>query len=246
VAGPDAAHPGVGQLWRRAAALAAAASLLAVADSGLAASAGAFDNVGRPATVSFSARPSAGADASITEGAPNDWARPYFGADSSWRRYTLRPTSPGGYTVWLDSIETSDVAALRAHPIVSCYRFHHFSMPVRQLVTLSSGIVAQRIVYTRPDGAQWHTLAWEWPVAGVAGGAVRHERIVLFGSSLRAVQLGVPEVTRAAGVPIRETLLGLLDQRKPDADTNTSLTAALVTRANVLISLHVHPKEGTA
>jgi hypothetical protein len=211
---------------------------VALLDSGLSSSASAFDNGGRPAAVAFAQREEVGSGASIVAVSQNDWARTYFGPDSQWRRYVLQPQRRDGYTVWLDAIDTSDLAALRAHPVAGCYRFHGFATPVRKRVVLAAGVVAQRFVYTRPDGAQWHTLSWQWPVT-TADGRVRQERVVLLASSLREAPVAVSPEGRRPGLPVRDTLVELLDRNAPDHDANPALTAALVARADSVIRSHL-------
>lgn len=223
---------------RRTAGFAVVAVAVALLDSGLSSSASAFDNGGRPAAVAFAQREEVGSGASIVAVSQNDWARTYFGPDSQWRRYVLQPQRRDGYTVWLDAIDTSDLAALRAHPVAGCYRFHGFATPVRKRVVLAAGVVAQRFVYTRPDGAQWHTLSWQWPVT-TADGRVRQERVVLLASSLREAPVAVSPEGRRPGLPVRDTLVELLDRNAPDHDANPALTAALVARADSLIRSHL-------
>ena len=162
----DGAAPLVpGRFRRRAAAVIVVAALLGVADFGLRDAAGAFDNSGLPAAQPLSVMRSEPTGTTLTALGPYDWSRAYFGEHSTWRRFVLRPvTARTGYTVWLDSIVTDDIGALHAHPLATCYRFHGFSTPVRQTVQLTHGVVAQRFVYVRRDGAEWHSLSWEWPV----------------------------------------------------------------------------------
>jgi hypothetical protein len=103
---------------------------------------------------------------------------------------------------------------------------------------LAQGVVAQRFVYTRPDGAQWHTLSWQWPVT-TGQGEVRQERVVLLASSLREAPAAVSPEGRLPGVPVRDTLAAILDRGAPDHDANPALTAALVARADALIPTHL-------
>ncbi|MGZ6825807.1 MAG: hypothetical protein ACXVGH_03365, partial [Mycobacteriales bacterium] len=119
-----------------------------------------------------------------------------------------------------------------------CYRFHGFATPVRKRVVLAEGVVAQRFVYTRPDGAQWHTLSWQWPVTS-ADGTVHQERVVLLASSLRQAPVTVSPEGRMPGLPVRDTLAALLDRNAPDDDANPALTAALVARADSVIRTHL-------
>jgi hypothetical protein len=78
----------------------------------------------------------------------------------------------------------------------------------------------------------------------LGAGQVRHERIVLFGSSLRAAELAAVSAPRPGGPAIRDTLLKALDRGAPDVDNNPSLSRALMSRANTLIALHVTPTSG--
>ena len=107
-----------GRYRRRAAAVIVVAALLGVADFGLRDAAGAFDNSGLPAAQPLSLTRAQPPGTTITALGPYDWSRAYFGENSTWRRFVLRPvTARTGYTVWLDSIVTDDMGALHAHPL---------------------------------------------------------------------------------------------------------------------------------
>jgi hypothetical protein len=69
---------------------------------------------------------------------------------------------------------------------------------------------------------------------------VRHERVVLFASSLRDAAVTSPDIARPSGPHLRDTLLGFLDRSRPDHDPNRAVTAALVAEADVLIAEHIH------
>ena len=233
-----------GRFRRRAAAVIVVAALLGVADFGLRDAAGAFDNSGLPAAQPLSVMRSEPPGTTLTALGPYDWSRAYFGEHSSWRRFVLRPVTPRtGYTVWLDSIVTDDIGALHAHPLATCYRFHGFSTPVRQTVQLTHGVVAQRFVYVRRDGAEWHSLSWEWPVRE-ADGKVVQERVVLFASSLRTVAVSAPEA--ALSFSIRGALLHAINRTRPDQDTNSAVSAALTHDAEFLVSRHLAQATATA
>jgi hypothetical protein len=155
----------------------------------------------------------------------------------------LRPVEARtGYTVWLDSIVTDDIGALHAHPLAACYRFHGFSTRVRQTVQLTHGVVAQRFVYERRDGAEWHSLSWEWPVQD-ANGKVVQERVVLFANSLRAVPVAAPEA--APHFSIRGALLHAINRTRPDQDSNSAVSAALTQDAEFLVSRHLAQSTAT-
>lgn len=226
-----------GRFHRRVAVVLAVAAVLAAADLGLRDTAGAFDNSGLPAAAPFSPDRVLSAAMTVHQVGEYDWARPYFGDRSTWRRFVLRPVrADSHYTVWLDSIVTDDVGALHARPVASCYHLHGFSTPVHQTVQLGHGVIGQEFVYLRPDGAQWHSLTWEWPVEGTDG-RVRHERVVLFASSLRSVPLPAPRA--GAGFSVRSALLDAVNRTRPDSDPNPAVTEALTADADLLVTQHL-------
>ena len=57
----------------------------------------------------------------------------------------------------------------RAHPLLDCYRFHGFSLSRVSRSVLAAGVLADEVVYRRPDGATWHVLSWQWPVRSSGG-----------------------------------------------------------------------------
>jgi len=137
-----------------------------------------------PAVRPFADNPSLGNDFLVSDGEEKEWAQRYFGRDSSWMRYEAAPVAgDGGYTVWVDSVFTPDWSGLRAHPIVECYTFHDFEIVRIARPTLTTGLLADEIVYRRADGATWHVLSWEWAVR--TGDDIAHERVTLLASSLR-------------------------------------------------------------
>jgi exosortase/archaeosortase family protein len=113
------------------------------------------------------------------------WARKYFGASSSWLRYSYvrnQKESTAGLEanvgVVADVIETSDRAALSAYGVESCYKFHDYRVSRQQSVSLGSGIVGGLLSWTDPGTSQtWTTLYWHWPVKTATG--TRYERITL-------------------------------------------------------------------
>ena len=136
-----------------------------------------------PAVRPFADNPSLGTDFVLSDGVEKTWAERYFGSNSSWMRYSASPLAgPGGYSVWVDSVLTPDWSGLRAHPIVECYSFHDFELVRVARPTLTSGLLADEIVYRRADGATWHVLSWEWAVR--TGDDIAHERVTLLASSL--------------------------------------------------------------
>ena len=114
---------------------------------------------------------------------------------------------------------------------------------MRQTVQLTHGVVAQRFVYVRRDGAEWHSLSWEWPVQD-ANGKVVQERVVLFASSLRTVPVAAPEA--APNFSIRGALLHAINRTRPDQDSNSAVSAALTRDAEFLVSRHLEQSTATA
>jgi hypothetical protein len=116
------------------------------------------------------------------------WARPYFGSDSRWIRFEAAPVSPSQPTVWIDSIVTDSVVALRSHSLIDCYRFHGYDVVVDDRIELADGTTASRYVYETSDEQRWHVLSWERPVT--VGDRVRHERVVMMAGTAAAARLG--------------------------------------------------------
>lgn len=232
-------------LRRRVAALLAGVALLAVLDSGVPGTAAAYD-AAEPAAVAFAEAPPGLPHFTVQAGQDKTWARRYFGEDSSWVRHRLQPTSPSvGYSLWLDSVTTSDWAALRAHPVLDCYAFHGFDVVSVDRPVLAAGVLAEEVVYRRPGGGTWHVLAWEWPVRGAEG--LRHERVVLLASSERTDLLPAGAETRERGVD-GGGLRGLLAERLAadgsGHDPNPALTEALRRDADALVAAHLLPRAG--
>ena len=229
------------QRIRRGAALAAGALALALLGAG-APGDGRRLRRRRPTVQAFAANPTVRADLELTSVEEQTWAQRYFGEGSSWTRHRLSPLNPGsGYTLWVDSVLTDDWSGLRAHPILDCYTFHDFDLVSVSRPTLSSGVVADQVVYRRPDGATWHVLSWEWAVAG-AGGGLAHERVTLLASSVRTdLNPGTGAVEDTSG--LSGGLAGSLSRRLAAAsngkDPNPALAAALRADASSVIDTHV-------
>jgi exosortase/archaeosortase family protein len=226
-----------------------AASGLAVANSQLAGAATAFSNTGHPASTPFAARPVVGTGWQVRPLDRFDWAKQYFGDDATWTRWRMRPTkenTEGRFTMWADSITTSDYAALLAHPVRDCYSFHGFKILANQRVQITTGIVGERVVYQRPDGARWHVVTWQWPVAkaGAAPGSlddVGHERMTLLAST----RLPTPgPVSRPSSGGVNGPVLAVLNLRSADRDPNPGLSKAMVQAARDMIRARMAPTGG--
>lgn len=220
-------------LLRRGAALTAVVLVLGVLDTVVPGTAGAYDG-GLPA-----ARASDGLTAprgfTVTSSQEQAWSQVYYGAGSSWTRARLHPTSSGpALSLWVDTVVTDEWAALRAHPLLDCYRFHGFDVVRVERTVLARGVLADEVVHRRPDGATWHVLSWQWPVRDTAG-RLRHERVVLLASSERTdlAPRGAQDDEQAVGAGLRALLAGWSGS---GTDPNPSLSAALRGAADDLVT----------
>lgn len=183
-----------------------------------------------------------------------DWARQYYGRDSTWVRYMYsnqgtNPQLSASLPVIADVIETSDRAALVNYGVESCYAFHGYSITGRQSVDLGSGVIGGILTWTNPDTElTWTSLYWHWPIA--SGGKTRYERITLiinqapnhtFSSpdldtgGLRGLQLDLNDALNGSGGPSvqsmrdsRQFLVNfgrtLVAERAPAADADRTDT----------------------
>lgn len=117
--------------------------------------------------------------------------KPYFGRDSQWLRYQLRPSASVSaeqrFSIWLDRVTVADRQRLVDFGPEKCYRFHGFTIDAVQPVALGSGVVASLASVAMGDGKPWLVLWWEWPVA--VDGSIRHERVTLLANTQRVVDL---------------------------------------------------------
>jgi hypothetical protein len=207
----------------RLALLVAATSALALANGQLASSAIGFDGTGRPAVAAFVDRP-ATSGWRVSRIERIRWARQYYGRDSTWIRYRLRPVGPPkrnrAFTVWADAVVSADLGALNAHTVARCYSFHGYRLEADRHIELGAGVTGQLFVFRTPRAA-WHALAWQSPV--LHAGRVQHERIVLLASARVRPKAGAHEARSSVAAAI----LGLLDIRAPQRDPNPALSRAL-------------------
>jgi len=231
---PEAERATPRAILARGAVFAVVALGLGVADGQLSGIAAAFANDGLPAVISFDSRPVAGPSWRVDPVRTITWAKAYFGASSTWRRFHLTPATPGprALTAWVDAIDTPDLAALAAHPVIRCYDFHNEDVLVNRSVVLDHGVVGHDYVYRATGGGIWHALTWEWPVAS-AGGQVSYERIVILASS----NLTEPVGARAAHGDslFADSVLNLLGSFSSDRDPNPALNRSVMGVAEAII-----------
>jgi hypothetical protein len=216
--------------------VAAATVALALANGQLGVAAKGLDESGRPAVAAFVDRPTAGRAWKVRRVEQIRWASPYYGRHSSWVRYRLRPVrgiaSRDRFTVWTDAVLSPDLGALDAFSLAHCYAFHGFDVRASLHVDLGNGVVGRVFVY-KTKAAQWHTVAWEWPV--LRHGKVEHERIVLLASTTSRPRARI----RARSTWLRGRIIQYLDTRAPDDDPNPQLSRALVGLATQMVSARV-------
>jgi exosortase/archaeosortase family protein len=147
------------------------------------------DALGVPRLASFSDYPAvpSGWEAHLSD--RYDWAKPYFGASSTWLRYTLSPgVSPqlqlqSSEPVVADVISTSNLQSFSTYGVEACYRFHGYKLRDLAQVDLGGGIKAQSLSFYNPKEAQdWTVLYWVWPVqtAQRVEKPTRFERVTLY------------------------------------------------------------------
>jgi len=162
------------------------------------------------------------------------WAKTYFGGASTWSRFHLTPARQTShpFTVWVDAIDTPDLAALAAHPVLRCYNFHGEDVLASTSVVLDHGVVGHDYVYRATSGGIWHALTWEWPVSSAAG-HVSHERIVILASSNLTVPVGARS---PQGDSLwADSILNLLGGAGSNHDPNPALTKSVVGAAESII-----------
>jgi hypothetical protein len=156
------------------------ASVFAVHDAHLRRYALVTSDLGAPRLASFTVDPSSIAGWRRHQTNRYDWAKPYFGRDSSWLRFRYDPitAAAGRGAVFADAVLTNGLRPFERYGVETCYRFHGYHIERRARVGLDGGIVAQSITYRQPNrGPRWTVLAWVWPVRDHHRS--RYERVVL-------------------------------------------------------------------
>lgn len=134
---------------------------------------------------SFSDHPSAPEGWAARQTNRFTWARPFFGEDSSWLRYTYTSRSASGPTgrklpITGDVIRTSNLRSFSAYGVEACYRFHGYKLRDVASVSLGGGITGQALSYANEKKRQdWTIVYWLWPVR-TAEGSTSYERVTLY------------------------------------------------------------------
>jgi exosortase len=238
---PEAERATPRAILGRGAVFALVALGLGVADGQLSGIAAAFANGGLPAVVSFDSRPIAGPQWRVHPVRTITWAKTYFGPSSTWQRFHLTPASPGrqALTAWVDAIDTPDLAALAAHPVIRCYDFHNEDVLVNRSVVLDHGVVGHDYVYRANGGGVWHALTWEWPVTW-AGGRVAYERIVILASSdlIQPVGVRAPHGNSL----FADSILSVLGSFSSGNDPNPALSRSVMGVAESIIDARLEAR----
>jgi exosortase/archaeosortase family protein len=127
-----------------------------------------------------------------------DWARRFFGSDSTWVRYVYSNSGDGpseyrsNLPVYADVIETSSRNSLSAYGIEACYKFHGYKTSKQHSVDLGNGVVGGVLSWTNTDNdSTWTTLWWHWPIKTPEG--TRYERMTLLVNDQPDSGLSAPE-----------------------------------------------------
>lgn len=165
--------------------VAGAAVALSVADSGLRVYNLVANSSGEPTLTALT-----GADSRVAAPpgwtgsyeAQFDWAKPYFGDDSTWYRYAYvaAPGAPvySSIPVTVDVINTTDLDSFSAYGIIACYTFHGYQLQDVADVNLGGGITGQTLSYTAGSNGSWTIVYWIVPVKN--GNQTHYERVVVY------------------------------------------------------------------
>jgi exosortase/archaeosortase family protein len=186
--GPSAGVPGgpvaVPRIFSAVAVVAVVGMVLAVNNAGLHNYDLVANAAGEPKLASYSANPAAPTGWRPDLVTQYDWAKPLFGASSTWLRYSYIPTLTGGgdlhssLPVVADVINTNDLQSFSAYGVEACYRFHGYSLSNMAQVRLGGGITGQTLTYTTSNQGNWTIVWWIWPTK--FGDSTHYERVILY------------------------------------------------------------------
>lgn len=157
-------------------------AVVALIDQGLQPYAAFDDGSGSPTVTSFAGAASAPVAWTVEPQAEYPWVTQYFGANSTWVRYSISNGQPG--TVFADVVLTADKSTLDTYNLLNCFLFHDYDIRTTQRIDLGSGVYGLLLNYSDPaTDARWSTVSWAWPV--MHGGYSYFERITLTSSPLQ-------------------------------------------------------------
>jgi hypothetical protein len=217
--------------------VAVAAVVLGFADIGLRSYDLVANSVGEPKLLAFRSAPAVPSGWRWRVTGRYDWAKPLFGGDSTWLRYSAIPSGRGGdlhsdYGVTADIIDTSDLQTFSAYGVEACYQFHGMTLRDVAQVNVGGGVTGQALSFSGANTASWSVVYWIVPVKQAQ--TTRYERMVLY-------LLNAPGGTHTQlpkGVRITN-LAGSLDRTGRDAVLADN-RAFLVTFAHELLQQQSH------
>ena len=160
-----------------AVALAVAALLAGIADNGLSRFRLVADSLGGTSIQSFLVQPVSLSGWQESKIGEYDWAKRFFGDDSSWIRYEYYGTK-GPVPVIADVVTTSSLSRLDAYNVQACYSFHGYGLRAPIGYDLGGGVKSTLLTFHNAQlSGEWNALFWVWKVNTAQGH--RYERIVL-------------------------------------------------------------------
>jgi exosortase/archaeosortase family protein len=158
-------------------ALAVAALLAGIADNGLSRFRLVADSLGGTSIESFLAQPVSLSGWQESKIGEYDWAKRFFGNDSSWIRYEYYGTK-APVPVIADVVTTSSLSRLDAYNVQACYSFHGYGLRKPVDYDLGGGVKSTLLTFNNSQlSGEWNALFWVWKVNTAQGH--RYERIVL-------------------------------------------------------------------
>jgi hypothetical protein len=197
--------------WRRRRTLAISAvivltAVVALVDQGLQPYAAFDDGSGSPTVNAFTAAESAPAGWAVHPMAQYPWVTQYFGANSTWIRYSIAAAHSGD--VYADVVLTDDKSSLDTYNLLNCFLFHDYDIRTSSRIDLGGGVFGLLLNYADPvTSTRWSTVSLAWPVTH--NGNPYYERIALTSSPLQAPASPAPGFQPAGGV--QDIFLGLLN-----------------------------------
>jgi hypothetical protein len=211
----SAPHSATGDRGKRVAGYTAVAAFVAlalvagVADAGLLPYAAFADGSGAPTVKALSLDTPLPKGWTITKSQTYDWAKQYFGANSSFDSYILENPAKSVVPTWVDVVRTDDRGSLDAYNLQSCFLFHNYAITTVRRIDLGSGVTGLLLNYEDPSTkgnalgtsapsvkTRWATVSWAWPVR--FNGETYYERVTLT-SPLRPDQSAAPDLRPSSG-----------------------------------------------
>jgi exosortase/archaeosortase family protein len=223
----------------------AVASILGSVDAGLSAYNLVATSSGEPTLTSFDVNPNLAPPNFVRRYVTQvDWATPYFGEDSTWKRYVYTDAEAAASKsaisisepIWADVIDTKSLESFSAYGIEACYQFHGYTLSNISDVNLGGGIRGQTLSYqTGTSEGSWSIVYWIVPVT--AFGVTSYERVVLYVQDSNNVAAVAP--SNVSGV---SSLSGALGATTPQARSLVANRNFLVLFARSLIQLEAKTK----